>query len=99
MSHPVLNIEKHSQDSEDGWYKLNTSQQTYAWWHIPAAGTIVDNLQDFKFKVVWNYRNKAMLTVTRKQTDDEVLRQEINPWTKRNIQKWLTDPIGKHAQS
>lgn len=79
-------------EMKDGFVVIKYSGKEYAW--FPPTHITLDNLLNdprYEPRVIHNFENRAMFNIEDLRNNEDVLRQEINPLSKKDIDEWVVD--------
>lgn len=79
-------------EMKDGFVVVKYAGKEYAWF-VPEDKdfkTIVENPL-YECSIIHNFENRAMFNVEDLRNNDDILRQEINPLSKKDVGEWVVD--------
>ena len=79
-------------EMKDGFVVIKYSGKEYAW--FPPSDMKLDTILSdptFERSIIHNFENRAMFNIEDLRKNEDILRQEINPLSKKDVEEWVVD--------
>ena len=73
----------------DGYIKVDYAGKSYAWYSDNSKELTDERV--YECEIIHNMYGMAMISFKKSDTNEEVLRQEINPYNKKSTSDWVVD--------